>query len=167
MVQMAKLWPAPAPTWSEVVRNRCQIILIIFRYHPTLWKFALKCIPGAGGAPDLPLDVGGHISEGHPRIWIFFCIFTLVRPPWACGKWSCGWSNFCNSYLVLLAAQWLHYPFQFTPITYLMIYLNNWPIYQKNLVKKAFWEALISDFWPKSGQIKNFYYIDPLQYTPL
>ena len=33
----------------------------------------------------------------------------------------------------------------------LMIYLNNWPIYQKNLVKKAFWEALISDFGPKSA----------------
>ena len=49
----------------------------------------------------------------------------------------------------------------------LMIYLNNWPIYQKNLVKKAFWEALISDFGPKSAQIKKIYYIDPLQYTPL
>ena len=49
----------------------------------------------------------------------------------------------------------------------LMIYLNNWPIYQKYLVKKAFWEALISDFWPKSARIKKIYYIDPLQYTPL
>ena len=26
---------------------------------------------------------------------------------------------------------------------------------------------MFSDFWPKSARIKNFYYIDPLQYTPL
>ncbi len=49
----------------------------------------------------------------------------------------------------------------------LMIYLNNWPIYQKNLVKKALWEAFISDFGPKSAEIKIVYYLDPLQYTPL
>ena len=53
----------------------------------------------------------------------------------------------------------------YTP--FLTIYLNNWPIYQKNLVKKAFWEALISDFGSKSAEIKIFYYIDPLKYTPL
>ena len=49
----------------------------------------------------------------------------------------------------------------------LIIYLNNLQIYQKNLVIKAFWGALISDFWPKSPRIKKVYYIDPLQYTPL
>ena len=36
-----------------------------------------------------------------------------------------------------------------------MIYLNNWPIYQKKFVSKAFWGALISDFWPKSSRIKK------------
>ena len=34
-----------------------------------------------------------------------FCIFPLVGPPWACGKWSGRWSNFRDSYSVLLAAQ--------------------------------------------------------------
>ena len=48
----------------------------------------------------------------------------------------------------------------------LIIYLSNYQIYLKNLVKKAFWVALISDFWPKSARNENFYYIDPLQYTP-
>ena len=49
----------------------------------------------------------------------------------------------------------------------LMIYLNNCPIYLKNLVKKAFWGALISDFWPKSARIKKLLYWPPTIYPPL
>ena len=75
MVQMAKFLPAQAPTGSRLVRNRCKMILINFRYHPILWKFALKCIPGAKGAPYLPLVVGGHISEVHRWIWKFLQFF--------------------------------------------------------------------------------------------
>ena len=33
MVQMAKFWPAPVPTWSKVVQNRCKMIIITMFYH--------------------------------------------------------------------------------------------------------------------------------------
>ena len=81
MVQMARFLLAQAPTGSRLVRNRCKMILINFRYHPILWKFALKCIPGGGGAPVLPLVVGGHISEVHRWIWKFLPFFHLGDLP--------------------------------------------------------------------------------------
>ena len=57
------------------------MILITFRYHPILLNFALKCIPGAAGAPDLPLVVGGHSSEVHQWIWKFLLFFHLWDLP--------------------------------------------------------------------------------------
>mgnify|MGYP007092267296 CR=1 FL=1 len=48
----------------------------------------------------------------------------------------------------------------------LMIYLNNVPIYIQDLFKKAFWEALISDFWPKSACINFFTTLTPYNIPP-
>ena len=66
MVQTAKLWPAPVPMWSKVVRNRCKIILITFCYHSILLKVSLKCTPGDKDGPDgqVMAGPGPHMVQG-------------------------------------------------------------------------------------------------------
>ena len=147
MVQMAKLWPAPAPTWSEVVRNRCKMILITFRYHPILWKFALKRIPGAGGAPDLPLDVGGHISDG--RWWIskFLLFFHLFDLPEHMESGLVDEQIFANLKSHLAARWQLKHGhllfFTITPceISEPLIYCVIGPIYYSSPMKGQSWHA--------------------------
>ena len=52
MVQMAKFWPFPEPTWYEMVQTELQASNVLLGINVALVKFVLKSISEAGGGPD-------------------------------------------------------------------------------------------------------------------